>query len=152
MPEHTQRDLNRALISQQDLKNAAEYFDAAMRAHQSGDHLVCRGLITAGIVAYARPFSGNAPHESANPRPQLSRKSWSATERELHDRIVQLRNTVVAHSDAAHIPVQVEARTSRSLIYSATFHAPLAEAGELPAMFALAKKTLSLLAFKPFVE
>ena len=67
-----------------------------------------RAFTTAIVVTYARPFSGNRDREgrrdpvNANYVEALEEKA-----RAIHDRIVELRNTAFAHSDAKHHDVQI---------------------------------------------
>ncbi|CEJ48965.1 hypothetical protein Xkhy_05785 [Xanthomonas axonopodis pv. khayae] len=127
------------------MQHAEEFFAAAMVAQEAGWSEACRGLITAGIVAYARPFSGNEKHPETNPSPSFSLRYLTNTERSLHARIIELRNKAVAHSDADQNPVRVDACASNALIFSPSFYDPLVESPNLPAMQALAKTARHLL-------
>lgn len=73
-----------------------------------------RAFNTSLIVAYARPFHNNKNLEN-EPRSSLRKQVaqvLNETEIELHDRILRLRNTVYAHSDAiAHRVLNNDYRT-----------------------------------------
>lgn len=67
-----------------------------------------RALLTAAIVAYSRPFSGNKGHPNAVGHPPLDvQKVLKGDSKyiELHDNILKLRNTAIAHSDFDAKPV-----------------------------------------------
>jgi hypothetical protein len=132
------------------MQHAEEFFAAAIAAQESGWSEACRGLITAGIVAYARPFSGNENHPETNPSPPFSLRYLTDTEKSLHARILELRNKAVAHSDADQNPVRVDACVSNALIFSPSFYDPLVESPNLPAMRALAKTARHLLVGSSF--
>jgi hypothetical protein len=62
--------------------------------------VVRRAVLLAAVVAYARPFSGNKPHQHATEHPAMGNLSADLTSEEvaLHDTLVQMRHTVVAHA------------------------------------------------------
>ncbi|MBI3776861.1 MAG: hypothetical protein HY273_15180 [Gammaproteobacteria bacterium] len=101
------KQLNRLFISAKDMDKCQLFFAAAEKAVSAEDWDAVEGLITAGIVAYARPFSGNGNHTRATPHPPFSQSSLSETEMELHKNLLSLRNSVIAHSKAEMNPTRV---------------------------------------------
>lgn len=72
---------------------------------------------TAIIVTYSRPFSGN--YDRAGRRDPVDDRYISAlspTEKDGHDRIINLRNSLFAHSDASAHNVQVTDTTGGGLV------------------------------------
>jgi hypothetical protein len=145
-----QRTLNRILISQRDAENAEEFFRAAAVAHAAGQDVACRGLVTAGIVAYARPFAGNLDHPNAVATPPFSLRLLTDEERTLHEILLTLRKKAIAHSDAEHNWVKVDAHAANGFIFSAKFHEPLDHLPSLAAMEALARTAKHLLVSSAF--
>ena len=145
-----QRIFNRLLISQQDMERAEEFFKAASAASIAGQMEVCRGLITAGIVAYARPFSENNDHPSTTSSPPFSTRYLTDDERLLHQKMLTLRNKAVAHSDAEYNVTNVAANFSNGFIFSAKFYDPLDESPNIIAMQALAHTAKHLLVHSSF--
>lgn len=75
-----------------------------------------RAFTTAIVVTYSRPFSGNRDREGQ--RDPINANYVAALEqaaRELHDRIIDLRNSAFAHSDAKHHDVQIHDTASGGL-------------------------------------
>ena len=72
------------------------------------NQLELQALNCAMIVAYCRPFSGNdlKTKSSIPDLPTSFLKDFSREEREFHDYIIQLRNTVWCHSDS--LPIDLE--------------------------------------------
>jgi hypothetical protein len=134
----------RTFLSAKDLEKALKYFLAAKTFYAAEDGNSAEGLIAAGIVAYARPFSGNRPHESAVATPPFRDALLSAKERRLHDRIIRLRNTVIAHSDAERNPVRVLEYRNSGFLVSSRVYDPIFEAPELPQFIALSRKSLGI--------
>ena len=67
-----------------------------------------RAYTTAIVVSYSRPFSGN--RDRSGERDAIDKKYVEALtkqNRTVHDRIVDLRNKVFAHSDASFHNVQI---------------------------------------------
>ena len=113
--EHKRRQLVRLLISYNDFKQAAELAALARSSdghyafehHIMGDAAfdqinILRALNIAACVAYCRPFSGN--DRTADPKisdlPQRFVRELDAEERELHDHLLELRDTSYVHSDS----------------------------------------------------
>lgn len=101
MGEHLDKQFNRVLLSMKDVEKSLAYFSAAEKSCALENRDAAARLIAAGIVAYARPFSGNKQHERAvSKRPPFPMASLSPEERDLRGRLIKKRNTVIAHSDA----------------------------------------------------
>ncbi len=89
----------RATMSRRDFREALDYLE---KLRDAGDEIVQRGLLSAAIVSYARPFTRNR-RGAENEATCTFEFTWpadlSARVRDTHDTIVRLRDTVVAHSD-----------------------------------------------------
>lgn len=67
-----------------------------------------RAYTTAIIVAYSRPFSGNRDrHGKRDTIDERYVRTLSSPQRAVHDRVVGLRNSTFAHSDASAHDVRV---------------------------------------------
>jgi hypothetical protein len=98
------RLLRRVIISQFDLEQAAIFADrciALAEAASKENFLERQAWSTALVVSYARPFSRNLSAAAATRQLNLGTIGVQLTsaERALHDRIIALRNTEIAHSD-----------------------------------------------------
>lgn len=61
---------------------------------------VARGLVTAAIICYVRPWSGNRADVRADKRPDIPLKEiLDASLFDLHEHIFLVRNKAIAHSD-----------------------------------------------------
>ena len=93
-------------ISQHDFEEAEEYLDEMSR-HDS--EAARRALLSASVIAYARPFTQNDPSSedrATSHVPTRLLRDLSAEERMLHSRLLELRNKAVAHSSYASRPIQ----------------------------------------------
>ena len=99
--------LNRTLLSEGDFKEALQFLNCFQALDLSTtDVVVQRALLTAAVIAYCRPFSGNESHDMATGQPAIKLNTlFSAEQRELHDKLNILRNEAVAHSDYDRRPV-----------------------------------------------
>jgi hypothetical protein len=95
--EHLQAQFSRVRMSEDDFAEAKSYL-ALYDAAQLPD--IRRALLTAAVVAYSRPFKNNdngggrtSPHVPINPAKVLQPK-----EATLHQQIIRLRDSAVAHS------------------------------------------------------
>jgi hypothetical protein len=104
----------RLRLAARDFENGAKFVEGAGR-HDIAS-LEHEALLECAVIRYARPFSGN----ERDPTPIADSKLTAdivdpaqvlGTDRELHERIVRLRNTLVAHSEAAQNPVALLAPT-----------------------------------------
>ena len=131
------QEFNRIYISRSDMEYCISFCYALKNQN---DPVLQRALISSAIVSYARPFSGNKNHESANSTIKLSKLKLSESEMELHRYLLELRNTVIAHSD-------YEANPARALEYRSTGYSttsriidPVYEVGKTESVLALAEK------------
>jgi hypothetical protein len=96
LSEHLHDQFNRLHISQRDLGECSEYlavYDTTVDAAQ-------QAVLVGAVVAYARPFLKNETGGRSTPTvPARLLTCLTAPERQLHGRIITLRNKAVAHSD-----------------------------------------------------
>ena len=98
------RKFYRLLLTYGDFKQA-HYISSYIldeKLHDSEDRRLLEALNCAMIVAYCRPFSGNDRNADTK-IPALSEsflKDLTADEKEIHEVVLQDRNTVLAHSDS----------------------------------------------------
>jgi hypothetical protein len=105
-PRTLRRQFSRLHISQHDLAEAEEYFAACSSERTE---IIQRALLTAGIIAYARPFTQNEREPDTDATPSISTSILTELEPEeksLHDRVVSLRHQAVAHSSYETRPIQ----------------------------------------------
>jgi hypothetical protein len=99
--------LNRALLSAGDFGEARDclrYFQTLDLS--ATDVVVQRALLTAAVIAYCRPFSGNEAHDMATEQVAVKLKALFSDEQwVLHGELNALRNEAVAHSDYDRRPV-----------------------------------------------
>lgn len=99
--------LRRLILSQEDVQQAIDIAQYILEhslwdeAKWSDARLIGRGLQTAMVVSYIRPFSGNfdAEHTFSRPRIDID-KLLTEPEWRLHQEIKEMRDTVFAHTDA----------------------------------------------------
>lgn len=109
----------RLVISHFDLMEARRYLERLLgnngeTAPLPGDKIQREALITALIVSYGRPFSGNRAGEKvrASP-PERFLRAFSSEELRLHQDLLQLRNREFAHSDPDPSAVEVDVLATR---------------------------------------
>lgn len=91
------KQLRRAAIAVMDLGEATTFIAYAPRARPWHER---EALCQAFIVSYARAFVNSAPHEdSARALPGRVLRGLSPEQKRLHKEILELRDSVVAHSD-----------------------------------------------------
>ena len=103
--ERLNAQLNRTRLSHDDFEEAGAYL-RELEPQQSD--VLRRGLLSAAIVAYVRPFTSNDRGSNGKATPVLAvrpKKILSDTEVALHEKLVLLRNEVVAHSQYDRKPV-----------------------------------------------
>jgi hypothetical protein len=131
------RQFNRIAISVKDLDRCLEFAKAAKFARKLE---VKRGLITATIIAYARPFSANENHDFAIPTPSLKILKLSKSELELHHHLCDLRNKAIAHSDFELNPINPVDQMDKGFTISGFYYDPLREIAKITQIFDLATK------------
>ena len=147
MGSHIDRQFNRVYISVKDMERCVEF---AAAAEGVTELIIQRALITAAIVSYARPFSGNRNHEKAEATPPLSSLNLTAEERVLHDRLCKIRNQAIAHSDFEMNPSRPVEYHNTGFLVSSRIYDPLAEILNIRIIRALAQKVKTELENKLF--
>jgi hypothetical protein len=93
-------------ISQHDFEEAEEYLDELARQASA---VARRALLTAAVIAYARPFTQNESSSGGKATPQVPGRmlrDFTTSERKLHSRLLDLRSKAVAHSTYASRPIK----------------------------------------------
>ncbi len=107
------RQYKRILLSYADFKHAklASSYILDSQLHENypeGSYIILEALNCSMIVAYCRPFSGNASR-ATDSVPDLSSRLLrvlSPDEREIHNVVMQDRNKALAHSDDEALQVE----------------------------------------------
>ena len=107
------RQYKRVLLSYADFKHAklasSEILDSQLHEnYPEKSYVILEALNCSMIVAYCRPFSGNASR-NGNSIPDLPGRLLrvlSPQERAIHDVVMQDRNRVLAHSDDEALQVE----------------------------------------------
>jgi hypothetical protein len=118
----------RTHISAHDFETARKFIEAAKGHPQSA--IEWEALMEIAVIRYARPFSRNHGASIADPRIKVDVEQIleSPADVELHNRIVGLRNEVVAHADASFFPttlldpVENSSRASGYAVASKPWH------------------------------
>jgi hypothetical protein len=113
--------IEREAINSWDWNHAARYCQRYLTnrlyATKPTSHDEALAFSTAIIVTYSRPFSGNLDRAGRrDPVDDRYINALSPTERDVHDQIIDLRNSMFAHSDASVHNVQVTNTTSGGLV------------------------------------
>jgi hypothetical protein len=98
--------LNRTRLSSDDIEEALAYLS---KVDPAQDEVVQRGLLTAAIVAYGRPFTNNSTKPDTEATSQLSvnlKRLFTPNQLAQHEALISLRNEVVAHTEYARKPVK----------------------------------------------
>jgi hypothetical protein len=122
----TEADFNRWKLSEKDFEEAHTYLS---EFNTDLSMVVQRALLTAAIVAYARPFKrSRAAEGKASARaPTTLLDALDAEERRLHERIIGIRDEGVAHSDFDRKPTR---RVARQDAFMMTWSKPFDVLGE----------------------
>ena len=131
------RQFNRAYVSRQDMELCVQFCAALDSA---SDPVIQRALVTAAIISYARPFSGNADHAKATSSPKVRQMDLTEVERTLHKRICNLRNNALAHSDYDMNPTSAVQYRQAGYLVASRLYDPLAEMDNMGSLHSLAKK------------
>lgn len=112
--------INRLTSASLDLENSVRFLEEL--SNQEYGSLAYEALLIAAIIFYARPFSSNekrgSPYPSESRVPDTVLSGLQGEERELHDKIICLRNKAVAHAEWGHHPAGV---TSDGVIKAVPF-------------------------------
>ena len=106
------------------LQSTHDIFQASMYLQEwvpDGPVELRRAIMTAAIISYCRPFTGNRGATDAR-RLAISDFLDASVDDELrllylHDRLMQFRDTVVAHSDLHAQPITLGTRTETGFNY-----------------------------------
>ncbi len=140
------RQISRVNISIKDMQHCLK-FTSAWNA-SLGDVLQ-RTLITAAVISYTRPFSGNEEHPRATGNPLFSTNDLTQEEHQLHERLRQVRDQAIAHSDFNMSSSRPVAYPGDSGVVMATrMYDPLSEAPKIQDIHSLATKVDKLLTSK----
>jgi hypothetical protein len=102
----TEKKFKRTHLSSLDFEQAERFIKAAQQHPvASAEH---DALLLSAIISYARPFSGNERDRNAAAASSLAPELvvLEAGDRELHDRIIALRNKAVAHAESKYNPME----------------------------------------------
>ncbi len=112
--ENEKKLYKRLIISYYDLDHALKYADLILNknlhwSELEEDKYLIRGLNTALIVSYWRPFSANhdSHKDTCTKLSQKYIKNFTPNEKKLHKRIGELRDRDIAHSDSTGHNVNV---------------------------------------------
>jgi hypothetical protein len=99
------KTFSRTHIASEDFKSVARFIEAARRYTVATTEY--EALLHAAIIAYARPFSCNeqGADPPSDPRIDPALVALLGADLALHDRIIHMRNKMVAHADFAQNPV-----------------------------------------------
>jgi len=114
--EEAKRKFRRWTLSAIDLKQAQTWISYLIDKNlyleeEDEEKVVGRGLQTAAVVAYYRPFSGN--WETSDTAAALSEEfldAYNSREKSLHQRIKRLRNQIYAHTDSEARDLKITVR------------------------------------------
>lgn len=140
------RLFNRAYISMHDMERCIEYLKCARAGIEREEWTVVSGLVSAAIVSYARPFSGNRDHPKATSNPSFRLSLLSTKERDLHKHLLAARNEAIAHAEAERNPVRVNYASNTGWTASSRLYNPLAEIDHLDSFLDLATKARGIFA------
>ena len=101
--EKLEQQFHRACMSDEDVFEAYEYLSAI---DQKSSRAVRQGLLVAALVAYSRPFLNSNGRGKSSKKVSLRLESeLTSEEQNLHQKVLDLRNGAIAHSDYKLRPV-----------------------------------------------
>ena len=106
-----EKDFNRANISKRDFEAALRFLDEIKKIPNSTQD---EALLISAIIAYCRPFSHNEkdPKDaSVKISSDIILSDYTEEEKELHDKLIQLRNKAIAHSEYSYNPTKINPKT-----------------------------------------
>lgn len=116
MNEQLESDFNRVNLSSKDFEEAHQY----LSGYSPDLSLVLqRALLTAAVIAYARPFTKNRGHRDGLATARLPIAVADVLDhdkRALHNRIIDLRDRGIAHSDYSLKPTRRVARQDTAIM------------------------------------
>jgi hypothetical protein len=138
--QQVRAQFSRLHISQSDFKEADSYlrsFDPQV------SEIARRALVVAAIVVYARPFTNNDASSESRATSKVSAsllRKLTDAERNLHDRLLTLRNRAVAHSSYATRPIATIAVLDGGYAVESTHFDVLSEDIDVPLFQVLCDK------------
>ena len=133
MQPKMEKQFRRLHMSVDDFERAAKF---AREASKHRRHSIAQeGLGVAAIIYYARPFTENKSRKDRSPQsastrlPKMFEKFDDPDDQKLHDRIMELRHSVVAHAEYGPGKYTVRVEPAIEGI-TATFSAPWRVANE----------------------
>jgi hypothetical protein len=117
-PSHARAQYKRVIIAFHDLSDCRQYLNRLLGLNGEvppaiDDAAQRNALMTAIVVSYARPFSGNKGAEDVASRlPRTFQDTLSSEQAALHRRLIGLRNREFAHSDPEVSQVTVTVGTA----------------------------------------
>ena len=130
--EELNRTFHRLSTSLIDLKEVRQYLSFPQ---EEMDEVLRRAVFSAAIVAYSRPFLDSRGGKERLASSKLGKRFWaflSEKQRTLHEKIVNIRNKAVAHSDFEFrrseriLPTYRDPRISPGVMTVTTVFDPLA--------------------------
>lgn len=118
----------RLVIASNDLAHAAQFAQAILKRGlhsltEEPDRYLLAGMTTALVVAYWRSFTSNrGTAEAVKSLPEASLGEFTDEEKQLHQRVGNLRNTAFAHSDAGVMRVRVSIRQFNEVRFAIPSH------------------------------
>jgi hypothetical protein len=101
-----QQNANRYVLAVNDMDEVIEHLECYHQIsvlHDADGHsrwaLACRALLSAAIIAYCRPFTDSKSQGFATPKLPISQLKAVRLRRNLHDLLIEKRNTFIAHAD-----------------------------------------------------
>jgi hypothetical protein len=101
-----QQNANRYALAVNDMDEVIQHLECYHEIsllHDADDNprwaFACRALLSAAIVAYCRPFTDNKSQGFATPKLPISQLKAVRLRRDLHNLLVEKRNTFIAHAD-----------------------------------------------------
>lgn len=89
---------SRLYITNRDLHECLNYLGNIKLL--KSENVIKRGILTAAVVCYVRPWSGNKQHDRANSQPEVPlKKLLNPHLLAVHEHICDIRRKAVAHSD-----------------------------------------------------
>lgn len=155
--EEKKRELRRWVLSSIDLEQAHRWVNYILENNlylEDDDtaRTVGRGLQTAMIVAYCRPFSGNFERDhTVGKLSDEFLETYTEQEHNYHSRILDLRNQIFAHTDSEHrdLSITIHGFAGQSMAWPSTHNPyPVMEKDELQQLRKMLKKLRGAVAGK----
>lgn len=97
--------LKRITMSLTDIQYCIKYLE---KVNNVEDEIIKRALDESIIISYVRPFNGyNKTYHNIKGLKQEFKKSFTNEEVNIHNKIFNMRNTVIAHSDEKSYSVNI---------------------------------------------